>query len=106
MIERVSRLCVVSKSLIFAALRAEFAVRIEDLGVLLLRWAFNVQMWHGHLARVHGGDAHATSHLLPLTSYLLLTSACRYSLFTLSLPPLAIFDSLSIDAATMCGAVH
>ena len=59
------------------ALRAEFSVRIEDLGVFLLRWAFNVQRsafrrGTGILPVFHGRDAPLTSHLLlPTTSYLL-----------------------------------
>ena len=60
-----------------AALRAEFAVRIEDLGVLLLRWAFNVQRsafrcGTGILPVFHGRDAPLTSHLLLPTAYCLL----------------------------------
>jgi len=101
----------VSKPLIFAALRAEFAVRIEDLGV----FASTLDVQRSDVARAScpcswaGRPCHfplLTYYLLPLTYYLLLTSACRYSLFTLSLPPLAIFDSLSTDTTTMCGKVH
>jgi len=59
------------------ALRAEFSVRIEDLGVFLLRWAFNVlssafRRGTGILPVFHGRDAHALS---PLTSYCLLPTA-------------------------------
>ena len=59
------------------ALCAEFAVRIEDLGVFTS--AFYVQAWHGHLARVSW--AGRPCHFSPLTSYLLLTSYFRLPLF-------------------------
>jgi len=61
-----------------AALCAEFAVRIVDSGVLLLRWAFDVlrsafsvQAWHGHLAHVSwAGPCHEGARVSHLKHHL------------------------------------